>query len=209
MLQAFDHNGPYYRSLLDAIPMPVLLVDNDLAIMDLNTAAIEMMKQTKDEVLRKRGGEAMSCVHSTDVPAGCGSGPHCQNCDVRNSVRDANFGNVVQRRRSRFEIVTDGQVDHRDMLITASPLQILGKHLVVLIFEDITEIIKLRSLIPMCSHCRRIRVEEEYWQSVEQYLETQHGTIVSHGLCQDCLQIFYPGVSERILARRKGSSEKP
>ncbi len=209
MLQEFDHNGPYYRSLLDAIPMPILLVDDDLAIVDLNTAATDMMKQTKDEVLRKRGGEAMGCVHSTDVPAGCGSSPHCQNCDVRNSVRDANFGNVVQRRRAKFEFVRDGRVEYRDMLITASPLQTLGKHLVVLIFEDITEISKLRSLIPMCSHCRRIRVDEEYWQSVEQYLETQHGTSFSHGLCQDCLQVFYPGVSERILARRKGSSEKP
>ncbi len=209
MLQEFDHNSPYYRSLLDAIPMPLLLVDDDLAIIDLNTAASDMMMKTKTEVLRKRGGEAMSCVHSTDSPAGCGAGPHCQDCDVRNSVRDANFGQIVQRRRSKFEVVTVNGVEARDMLITASPVQALDRQLVLLIFEDITVVTKLRSLIPMCSHCRRVRIEEEYWQSVEQYLETEYGTSVSHSLCQECLQVFYPEVNERLIKKRNRSPEKP
>ncbi|MBI5471197.1 MAG: PAS domain-containing protein [Ignavibacteriae bacterium] len=209
MLQAFEDNGPYYRNLLDAMPMPIMLVDDDLTLVDLNPAASEMMQKTKSETLRKRGGEAMSCVHMIDSPAGCGAGPHCRDCDVRNSVRDANSGKAVQRRRSQFEVLHDGHVGRRDILITASPVDVLGRQLVLLIFEDITEMTKLRSLIPMCSHCRRVRIDEEYWQSVEQYLETQHATSFTHGLCQECLQTFYPTVSERILAKRNGESNKP
>jgi GAF domain-containing protein len=50
----------------------------------------------------------------------------------------------------------------------------------------------LQGLLPVCSYCRRVRDDGGYWQSVEQYLEEHADTMVSHGICSDCMQQHFP-----------------
>ena len=46
------------------------------------------------------------------------------------------------------------------------------------------EVHQLKSLLPICSYCRRIRHDDDTWSSLEQYVG-QH-TMLSHGLCPEC-----------------------
>jgi GAF domain-containing protein len=41
-------------------------------------------------------------------------------------------------------------------------------------------------LVPVCAYCRRIRDDDAFWNTLEQYLETQAGAQVSHGICPAC-----------------------
>ena len=50
----------------------------------------------------------------------------------------------------------------------------------------------LKSLIPMCAWCRRIRDDKGYWASLEQYLEENAGSYVSHGICESCSEKLAP-----------------
>ncbi len=61
----------------------------------------------------------------------------------------------------------------------------------LLIVEDITGLSRLRAIIPICSKCKRIREEAEFWQQVESYFHDYIGVDFSHGLCPTCLQEFY------------------
>lgn len=45
----------------------------------------------------------------------------------------------------------------------------------------------LRGLIPMCCQCRKMRSDEDYWISVEDYVRTHTSAVLSHALCPDCL----------------------
>jgi hypothetical protein len=63
--------------------------------------------------------------------------------------------------------------------------------------EDITEISTLKSIIPMCMKCRKIRNDEQYWQSVEQYFHEHIGVDFSHGICPECVDEFYPEFRRR------------
>jgi PAS domain-containing protein len=56
-----------YRTILNAIPSPVFIVDDDVRIADLNGIASTMSGQEKETVLKRRGGEALHCLHSADV----------------------------------------------------------------------------------------------------------------------------------------------
>lgn len=47
---------------------------------------------------------------------------------------------------------------------------------------------KLRKLLPVCSWCKRIRDDEGYWASVEDYLEEMSDSMVTHSMCPDCQQ---------------------
>jgi len=46
---------------------------------------------------------------------------------------------------------------------------------------------KLSGLLPICSYCKRIRKEDQYWQ-LETYLSAHSEAEFSHGVCPDCLE---------------------
>jgi len=50
----------------------------------------------------------------------------------------------------------------------------------------------LKSLLPMCASCKKIRDDKGYWSQVEEYLETQTKTMLTHGICPECIQKWYP-----------------
>jgi phosphoserine phosphatase RsbU/P len=46
---------------------------------------------------------------------------------------------------------------------------------------------QLRGLLPMCCYCKKIRVDNSYWQQLEGYLTAHSDAQVSHGICPECL----------------------
>ena len=203
-----EHAAPdrYYKTLLDAIPIPIFVVDEDVRILDYNSAASALLVDSRSIVLRKRSGEGLHCIHSMDSPGGCGHGPHCSTCVIRNSVNESLNGKRVFRQKSIVELIVAETVNRMDMLVTATPIPDQpGRALLIL--EDVSELNKLRTLIPMCSHCRRIRNDDQYWQSVEVYFKNNLGMDVSHGLCQECLKELYPQHSEKILGSMRNREQ--
>lgn len=73
-------------------------------------------------------------------------------------------GILTVRRREELEIVSDTAV--RD-------LRALG------------------DIIPICSHCRKLRTEVGQWKQLEQYFRERSDTLFSHGICPDCLAKVY------------------
>jgi CheY-like chemotaxis protein len=51
----------------------------------------------------------------------------------------------------------------------------------------LTEVKTLRGLIPICAWCRKLRSDDGFWMSVEQYLRAHTEADCSHGICPDCL----------------------
>ena len=49
----------------------------------------------------------------------------------------------------------------------------------------------LSGLIPICSHCKKIRNDDGYWQKLEEYLHENSEAEFTHGLCPDCQTAFY------------------
>ena len=45
---------------------------------------------------------------------------------------------------------------------------------------------QLRGLLPICSYCKRIRGDDQYWQQVEGYIADHSEAQFSHGICPSC-----------------------
>ena len=187
-----DLNGnSLYRTILNAIPSPVFIVDDDVRIADLNGVASSLSGQQKDAVLKRRGGEVLHCLHSADVEEGCGRGPACEHCVIRNAVTACLDGQAVSRARMKMEFLPVTGQQSMELLVTASPMVSDGETLALVIIEDITEMSKLKEIIPMCMQCRKIRNDHEYWQTVEQYFHDHIGVDFSHGICPACVEKYY------------------
>jgi len=57
--------------------------------------------------------------------------------------------------------------------------------------EAIGQIKTLSGLIPICSHCKRIRDDHGFWQQVEIYVRDHSSAEFSHGICPECIGQYY------------------
>ncbi len=47
---------------------------------------------------------------------------------------------------------------------------------------------KLQGLLPICSYCKRIRNDRNYWQRVESYIAEHSEAEFTHGVCPQCYE---------------------
>ncbi len=184
----------FFRSMMDAMPTVVLVVDDDVRIIEANQAALGLLGGEASKALHRRGGEVLHCIRALETPEGCGRAPACADCVVRNSVKEACRHRQVVRAKTRLELRSPGEERPREvfMLVSASPFRFQGKDFVLLALEDITELIQLRRIIPICSFCKKIRDDAGFWQQVEEYMGSHLDVCFTHGICEACLGKHYP-----------------
>ena len=61
---------------------------------------------------------------------------------------------------------------------------------------------QLNALLPICSYCKKIRDDKDYWQSVEGYISDHTNSQFTHGICPECYQQVLKMESERWLAEK-------
>lgn len=57
----------------------------------------------------------------------------------------------------------------------------------------------LHDLLPMCASCHKIRDDKGYWSKVEEYLEARTQTMLTHGICPECMQKWYPEFYPQVV----------
>lgn len=77
------------------------------------------------------------------------------------------------------------------------------QHLIEELKKALSEVKTLSGLLPIYSHCKKIRDDSGYWQGVEHYIAARSDTQFSHGICPDCMRQFYPKVAEKILKKQE------
>ncbi len=58
--------------------------------------------------------------------------------------------------------------------------------------KALSEIKTLRGILPICSHCKKIRNDEGYWDQIESYIRDHSDAEFSHSICQECAKKYYP-----------------
>ncbi len=59
--------------------------------------------------------------------------------------------------------------------------------------KALEDIKTLNGLIPICSHCKKIRDDKGYWNRLETYIDEHSEATLSHGICPECIKKHYPG----------------
>jgi hypothetical protein len=54
------------------------------------------------------------------------------------------------------------------------------------------EVKVLQGLIPICSHCKKIRDDKGVWNQLEFYIQDHSEATFSHGICPKCAKELYP-----------------
>ena len=129
----------FHRMLFDTVPLPVFVVDEDVRILECNTAAAGLMGKSKQSLIGKRCGEALNCIHALETPDGCGHSPDCGECVVRKSVRAASRGHSVVRHEAEMKFGHNGNSTKAKLRVTCQPFSYEQRKFILLILEGLKD----------------------------------------------------------------------
>lgn len=87
-------------------------------------------------------------------------------------------------------------------------LQMTLSKRVIELEESIQREKQLQGLLPICSYCKKIRDDNNYWSQVERYIEQKADVAFSHSICPDCYEsVVKPEIQalqDSVNANKKG-----
>jgi len=140
-------NLDFLHMILEAVPSSLFVVDSDLRVVHLNSAAARMVGAEPEAVFMHRGGEVLHCIQAAKTPGGCGQAAVCRECVIRNSVLKAVQESSVHRESTKMEFVTPEGASEVSLQITTSPIAYEGSIYALLVIEDISELMRIQEAL--------------------------------------------------------------
>jgi len=79
-------------------------------------------------------------------------------------------------------------------------------HVAERILRYTTRVRQLEQLLPICSYCKKVRDDHNYWQQIENYIKERTGSEFSHSICPDCYQrIVVPDLQNALRSVPKAT----
>jgi DNA-binding response OmpR family regulator len=63
---------------------------------------------------------------------------------------------------------------------------------------------QLQGMLPICSYCKSVRDDQNYWQQVESYISQHSNLQFSHGICPKCYEEVVEPQLEEMRRNTKG-----
>ena len=80
---------PLLQMVLDALPPPVMILNQHRQILAGNRALLKLLDTDVDQLIGRRTGEVMGCTFSRGGPDGCGTTKHCLTCGAVAAVLES------------------------------------------------------------------------------------------------------------------------
>ena len=83
------------------------------------------------------------------------------------------------------------------------------QRLIVELQDALDRVKTLNGLLPICTHCKKIRDDKGYWNQLEEYIQKHSEAQFSHGLCPDCFKKYFRDYSNKSRNCCIGESFQP
>ncbi len=99
---------------------------------------------------------------------------------------------IIKAQKKQLE----AQVNERTEQLNSTNLK-LGKEVdehqntIVKLKSSLKEIKTLSGLLPICSHCKKIRDDKGYWKQIDVYIQKHSEAQFTHGMCPECSDELY------------------
>ena len=143
---------PYIQQLFDAISTMVLVINDSRQIVFCNRHMLAFLGVDRAaDLLGQRPGEALSCVHGTKPPAGCGTTEFCQTCGAVSAILAANSGGRAAQ-ECRMTRYGPGGAESLELMVQATRIETEIGNFVLLSIQDISHERRRRSLEKIFFH---------------------------------------------------------
>lgn len=101
---------------------------------------------------------------------------------------------VAHRELTRQSLILEQMVEERTADLQEAKAK--AESLVTELQHALSEVKKLSGLLPICSHCKKVRDDQGYWNQIEEYIRDHSEARFSHGICPECMKKYYPEYHE-------------
>ncbi len=182
------------RTVIDTMRDGVIVLDNQKRIVDINSSATAILKNSFLNVKHDFLGEMF-----LDIVG--------DNEEIRNALNSPDISNTEIALQNEFEsrwynlnlsMLIDDNSGQTGMLLIwhdITKMKIVQNEKEELIGDlktALQEVKTLSGLLPICSSCKKIRDDEGYWHKLENYFHDHTDVDFSHGICPGCMKKLYP-----------------
>jgi signal transduction histidine kinase len=130
-----------YETILNLVSGITFILNSRRQVMFANAAMLTSFGLSLSEVVGARPGEIVGCVHSGEMPGGCGTAEACRMCGAVNAVNEAfRTGEKAARECRILTRDSAGAPGGLDLLVTAVPAESRGGVKIALVtMEDISD----------------------------------------------------------------------
>jgi hypothetical protein len=180
--------GSSLLALLDAFPSLALIADDKATIIEANRSARQMLGDGVGLRLGVPPGAVLQCIFPRDSRGDCGATDFCPSCCLRRSIESVLSGRPAPRRLAHMIVSAEDQPEDRWFQVSASPLTIEGRRLVLVVLEDTTQLVELRALLPLCPACGEDREAPDPHGEARVFLRKHPDFLLADELCAACRQ---------------------
>ncbi|MCX6333121.1 MAG: HAMP domain-containing sensor histidine kinase, partial [Bacteroidia bacterium] len=128
-----------FKEVFGAINAIGAVLDNNRQVVYASNDIIKTFGfNSIEDLLGKRPGEAISCLHSADFPAGCGTSMACSVCGAVNAIMESQKTGVKSTKEASITTVIDGHTKSYVLRVTSSPIILADEQFYLLILEDVS-----------------------------------------------------------------------
>lgn len=178
---------------MDSLPDMILEVDSNLTIVWANKTALDLnpdaIGQTCYESFPGKKKACEGCYCSKALKTGkIEAGIMCQAASKTSGESYwENTGIPLKNDINKTSTVLEVSRNVTDRVLAETEKEKLIQELKL----ALSDIKTLRGLLPICSHCKKIRDDKGYWQQIEGYIQENSDAKFSHGICRECSDKLY------------------
>ena len=126
------------NTIFDHTPVATLIIDQEHRVRKANLSAMALASRSEEEMVSRRDGEALGCLHAFDDSNGCGFGLFCKTCKFRLTVLETlQSGKAIHEIEATLPIAHEKGPQELHLLVSTAP--ILGYDMMCVCINDITE----------------------------------------------------------------------
>ena len=201
-----NKSNAQFESMFLGNPEPCIYLDNDFHVIDINPRFIELFGFSLDEIKNKE-------IDTLIIPEEYKNEAAKLNNETQSgyvyfdTIRMNKMGDLLPVSISAAPIIINGEskgsfVIYKDIRLRRKAEQEREK-LISKLQNALDEVKTLEGMIPICSHCKKIRDDNGFWGNVEQYISKRSNADFSHGICPDCLKEYYPDQFKKMKDKGK------
>ena len=100
--------------------------------------------------------------------------------------------NIRCRLRTQKEEIQKANIEIKIEVEERKRAQVEKDRLIDELKDALFKVKNLSGLLPICSHCKKIRDDNGYWNQIESYIRDHSEAEFSHSICQECAKKYYP-----------------
>lgn len=105
---------------------------------------------------------------------------------------------LIQLNDKKFNVFNKDIIEFLEAICEYIGLSIYNSYIYTKLKEAYDEIKTLRGLIPICANCKNIRNDDNYWETVEEYLRKHSEAEFTHDICPECRKKLYSDFTNEL-----------